>query len=120
MALPNIEIYRGDNRTFKVTVTDGAGGAVDITGATIIFSVKEDISDTDYEIQKTSAQGSEITITDAGNGIYEVYLIPADTQNMDLGVYEYDSQLTTSASKVYTTVRGEFTVQGDVTRPAIP
>lgn len=115
MELQNVEIYRGDNRTFQVTVKDGDGVAVDITGAAIKFSVKEEISDTDYEIQKTV--GSGITITDAANGIYEVYLLPADTQNMGVGIYEYDSELTTAGGNVYTVVRGEFTVQAEITRP---
>ena len=115
MELQNIEIYRGDNRTFKVTVKDGDGVVVDITGASIKFSVKEEISDTSYVIQKTV--GSGINITDAANGEYEVYIVPADTQNLDTKVYEYDSELTTSAPKVYTVVRGEFTVQAEITRP---
>lgn len=115
MTQQNIEIYRGDNRTFLVAVKDGDGAVVDITGASIKFSVKEEISDTDYVIQKTV--GSGITITGAANGIYEVYLVPADTQNIDVGVYEYDSELTTAAGNVYTLIRGEFTVQAEITRP---
>lgn len=117
MTLQNVEIYRGDNRTFKVTVKDGDGNAVNIAGASIVFSVKEKISDAAYIIQKSSSVGSEITITDAANGIYEVYLLPADSQNLDIRTYEYDSELTTSTGKIYTVVRGEFTVYAEITRP---
>lgn len=113
----NIELYRGDNRTFEVTVKDDDGNAVNITGASIKFSVKERISDSGYKFQKSSAQASEITITDAANGVYEVYLVPDDTQTLDIGSYEYDSQLTTSTGKVYTVVRGEFTILAEITRP---
>ena len=113
----NVEIYRGDNRTFKVTCKDGAGVAVDIAGATIKFSVKEKIGDAGYKIEKSNAQASEIDITDAANGVYEIYLLPADTQNLDIGSYEYDSQLTTAVGKVYTTVRGEFTILAEISRP---
>jgi hypothetical protein len=113
----NVELYRGDNRTFKVTCKDGEGAVVNITGATIKFSVKEKIGDTTCKIEKSSAVATEINITDAVNGEYEIYLLPADTQNLDIGSYEYDSELTTTTGKVYTTVRGEFNVLADVTRP---
>ena len=121
MTKQDVEIYRGDNRTFKVTVKDGDGNAVNITGASIIFSVKEKIGDTGYNFQKknTAAGGgdSQIKITDAVNGIYEVYIVPTDTQTLDIGNYEYDSELTTATSKVYTVVRGELNIMDEITRP---
>lgn len=117
MANQNIELYRGDSRTFKVTVKDENGNAVDITGASIKFSVKERIGDASYVFQKTSAQSSEITITDAANGEYEVYIVPANTQNLDIVSYQYDSELIVATGEVYTIVRGEFTVLAEITRP---
>lgn len=117
MADQNIEIYRGDDRTFKVIVKDEDDAVINITGAAIRFSVKEKISDVAYEIEKSRAVGAEIAITDAANGEYEIFLVPADTQDMDVGSYEYDSELTTSGGKVYTVVRGEFVVLAEISRP---
>ena len=117
MADQNIEIYRGDDRTFKVVCKDENDAVVNITGAAIKFSVKEKISDATYKVEKSSAQASEISITDGSNGEYEIYLVPADTQSLDIGSYEYDSELTTSGGKVYTVVRGEFIVLAEISRP---
>lgn len=115
--LQNIEIYRGDNRTLKVTIKGADGVVVDITNATIKFTVKKNVADEENKIQKTTNSASQISITDAANGEYEIYLLPADTQDMDVDNYEYDSELITAAGKVYTVVRGEFSILAEVTRP---
>lgn len=113
----NISLYRGDSKTLEVAVTDKNGGPVDITGASLLFSAKEKLSDTAYVIQKDSVNAVEILITDAAGGVFQVYLIPADTQTQDIGLYYYDIQLTTSAGKVYTIKQATIKLLEDVTRP---
>ena len=121
MADRNIEIYRGDKRTFKVVCKDEIGAVVNIAGASIRFSAKERVSDVTYKMEKKNAAAggadSQINITDGVNGEYEIYLVPADTQSLDIGSYEYDSELTTSGGDPYTVVRGEFVVLSEISRP---
>ena len=111
-----IKIYRGDNRTLKVSVMDGDDAPVSLAGGTAKFSVKKRLSNDQAKIDKSSGVGSEILITDPANGVYEIYLIPSDTQDLEEGVYEYDSEITTVTGKVYTVVRGKFVIQGEITR----
>ena len=111
-----IKIYRGDNRTLKVSVVDENDAPVSLAGGAAKFSVKKWLSDNQAKIDKSSGVSSEILITDPANGVYEVYLIPSDTQDLEEGVYEYDSEITTVTGKVYTVVRGKFVVLGETTR----
>lgn len=112
----NVEIYRGDNRTFKIIAKDADGAVVNITGATAIFSVKKKLIDAAYIFQKTTANPAQISITEPTDGELEVYILPADTQEETPGDYEYDCQLTTSGN-VYTIVIGRFKIHSEVTRP---
>jgi hypothetical protein len=95
---------------------DGDDNPVSLAGGSAKFSVKKRLSDSQAKFEKSSAVSSEILITDPGNGIYEVYLVPSDTQDLEEGVYEYDSEVTTVTGKVYTVVRGKFVVLGETTR----
>lgn len=50
-----LEVYRGDSKTLTLTFTDDNETAIDITGATVIFTVKARKQDADSEkiLQKT-------------------------------------------------------------------
>ncbi len=110
-----VRIYRGDNRTLKVSVVDGNDAPVSLAGVTVKYSVKIRLIENQAKIDKSSGVGSEILITNPANGVYEVYLIPSDTQDLEEGVYEYDSEITTVTGKVYTVVRGKFVVLVEIT-----
>jgi hypothetical protein len=93
---------------------------VDLTGATIKFTVKKKATDPDSEavIAKSSANAAEINITDAAGGKAEIYLVPADTKDINAMSYVYDVELTTSTGKVYTLVKATLRVLEDVTKGA--
>ena len=110
-----IDIFRGDNRTLEVTVLDTNGNPVDLTGAQIKFTARTKI-DRKKVIEKSSTDPAQITITDAANGKYEIYLIPSDTYSLKPGKYVFDSQVTLSSGQVYTVVFGTIEVKPDVTR----
>ena len=134
MGEQNLQIRRGDNRTFTGYIKDEDGVAVDITGYTIKFSVSKitenlfknnvTVEEADYEIRKTTADATEVDITSPQTGDtkgqYKVYLLPADTQEKDVEIYGYDVEVTTTDSpvKAYTTDFGEFFILGDIGRPA--
>ncbi len=112
MASPrtNLEVYRGDDKTWKITFKDANQNPIDITGATVWFTVKENATDTDPQavIQKQIT-----THTVPLQGETELILVPADTQNLEATDYEYDMQLVTGG-KVTTFMRGTFNVLQDI------
>jgi len=113
-----IIIVQGTSRTLRVTVTDNDDVAVDITGGTIYFSVKQDIEDTEPLIQKISTNPAEAVITSSCGGEAEIYLKPADTQNLQPKVdYVFDVWLVTASGDRYDVLPPTmFKVKPSVTR----
>ncbi len=114
------EIHRGDNIDYDFTVTDNDKDLVDLTGATLWFTVKENFDETDAnaEFQLCSDTPSEIEILDqvSNLGKAEIHISSTDTDGLQVKTYYYDVQIKTSAGKVYTISEGEFIVKPDVTR----
>jgi len=63
---------------------------VNITGATLTFSVKNDPNDPTALISKSTAVITEVALTTPVNGLAEIYLLPADTRDLEAGTYVYD------------------------------
>lgn len=107
-------LVRGDDWTVKLTLTSG-GAAVDITGYSYYFTLKNNIDDSDAAaaLQVTATPGSP----DASSGI--VY-IRADSTVTDLleanKTYYYDVQQTDIAGNIQTILIGKVKVVKDVTR----
>lgn len=112
------EIVRGDSRTMDIFVAiaqetpqDPSGG-VDLTGATIIFTMKKWRTDgkpvhaDPPSIRKTSEDSSEIEITGAA-GEAVLYLRPEDTKWLDPGTYVYDVKVHL-AGEVFTVQMGRI------------
>lgn len=98
-------MYGGDTKELRVTV-DYQGPQADLTGATAEF-VLTPLNDQEVILRKTTAD--DITLEDAVNGIFVVYLSPADTQGMS-GRYEYEVEVTDSGGNVATVTTGEVTI----------
>ena len=90
----------------------------------IWFTVKDRTSDEDSQAhimkRNTAAGGSdsEILVTNPTGGAMEVYLVPADSVDMNPGTYQYDVQVILANGKTYTIVRSQITFKEDVTRAA--
>jgi len=119
MAEQSIKIYRGENRTIRVTVKDETGELVNLTGGIAYFRVKKDLADNVAVISKSSVTPSEITLlTQSGStlGQFEVYLVPTDTSTLIATVYKYDCWFVNSTGKRYAVVGADsFQVQRAVT-----
>lgn len=92
MYAQNTTIIAGSDQTYRITVVDANGVLVDLTGATVYYTVKQAASDAAALIAKTSATVTEIDIlaqSGATLGQAEIYLVPADTSAL-LGSYLYD------------------------------
>lgn len=102
---------RGDSWSKSLTFSD-ANGAVDITGWTIFFTLKESPSDDDANALITKDVTSH---TDPTNGTTAIELDPTDL-DIESGRYHYDMQYKDSGGNVETFLKGQFTVLTDVTR----
>lgn len=112
-----ITLYRGNNRTIELTITDkNTELPYDLTNCTIVMYVKKNIddSDTDSIISKSTTTSIEAIITDPEEGIVEFYIVPNDTINASILKnnipYPVDFRVTTPDSKVYTVLRSWFTI----------
>jgi len=113
-ATQTISMFRGDDKTVRITVKDGSGALVNITGAHIKFTA----ATSPTSIAKDSDNGaSEVDWTDPTNGEAEIYLVPADTAGAtpkEIGSYLFDIEITLSG-KTYTLSKGFFQLVADVT-----
>jgi len=119
MADTILEIFKGDDKTYELSVVDSDGTAVNLTGCTLKFTVKRYRTDayTDAKIKKTSASEAEIKITDAAAGEAEIYVTDDDTKSLEAKTHWFDVELT-KGGKIYTIKFGKFIVLEDVTDPS--
>lgn len=73
---------RGGSLTVRVTVVGSDGSMVTLTGATLALTIKKKPSDYVPDISKTGAN--------YGGAYSEFSLTPADTKNLEPGLYAYD------------------------------
>lgn len=111
-----IEVPRGASKTFRITVKDQNGVVVDITGSTLIFTVKRNIGDRDPVIQKKTSNPTEGAVTIPTIGEAEFYLLAGDTVTLDPRAYAFDVWITLSTGKRYQIIApSDFTVVRAVT-----
>lgn len=104
----DIIITRGDSKGFNFRVRDRQGVATTLDAAH--FSVKENLDDNFYVLQKTLDAG----ITQLESGDYYVKIEPTDTEGLEPRKYYYDLQITIG-DDIYTPLKGRFDVRWDVT-----
>jgi hypothetical protein len=111
-----IEIFRGDDKTFNLTVQDDGGSAVDLTNGVVRFTVRTDFNSKNKLIEKDSESIGGIVITDPTGGKADIQIDSANTRNPNmLGEYVYDVEVELSTGKKSTVIQSSFTVKGDVT-----
>jgi len=122
MAINDVVMDAGRNRTLTVTVTDSVSGApINLTGCTLKFTVKPDLRALDTAALFQLATGTGITHTSPAQGIAEIAIVPANTSALLTApnvpaLYQYDITLKDATNKVYTIKTGRFTVRLPVTR----
>jgi len=113
----NFEIVSGNDKQLNVTVLDENGAPVDITGATIVWSVAiNEKSKTRVFFYTTP---TNITITFATGGKFRIDIQDTDTEPLSIGLittdYYHETRLTSSAGVKSTVMIGTMTVLGNVT-----
>lgn len=102
----SIDIFANNDRQLRVVATDPNLNVVDITGATGVFTVKYAKDDATPTIQKSTAVPAEGMIGAADEGEMFFFLVPSDTDSLDICQYIFDVRLTLSDGKTYTIVEG--------------
>lgn len=117
MLKQDLTIPRGDSREYRLEVVDENSNVVNLTGATLRFTVKKNNSIADPgEFQLTSASAAQILIDDPGNGKARIFVTNANTQTLEIRRYIYDVQVQPASGGVKTVVSGTFAVTEDATR----
>ena len=106
-----INIIRRDDVTLTVTITDEQGTPLNLTEATVYFTVKNRKTDTDAQALITKEVTSHVNPT---AGITEVELTDEDT-DIDSRSYFFDVQVKTSDNKIRSLSYGLIRVQQDIT-----
>lgn len=96
-----VTVIRGSSKTFQLTVVDRFGKPVDLTGATLFFTVKVKTEDPYPVIQKKSSDPTQILITNPKGGVAQIYLQPQDTANRDPLVHVFDAWVSLVGGKRY-------------------
>lgn len=99
---------QGNDKTFKIQVTDEDNSIIDLTGGSLIFYVNDWQSKN--ILTKNSNTSSQITITNPTAGEAEIYMVPADTSSAIPGNYIFYINFTNSVGKLYTITTGEFQI----------
>lgn len=110
----DLEYYRGDDHSFIMTITDSSGTAIDITGYTFTYTVKN-IKDNVIDDSTAIIQKSVTSHTDPTAGITSIALTPTET-NVTPGVYYHDFQMKDTSGDIFTFAEGKTRIKADVTR----
>ena len=109
--MTEIRVPRGDDKTWNLTFVDEDGNAIDLTGATIFFTVKINKADADSDAVIDVDQASH---TNAAGGLSSITITNSET-DLKPENYFYDFQLVDSGGLVTTVLSGIFKITQDVT-----
>ena len=111
LTLSDRSMYRGDTYKFTATIKNN-GVVLDITGYTVLMSVRKTYKDLDNPVDPDIE--STATIPVGTDGVANFVIIPADTADLDARDYIYDIELTSGSGEVSTIGVGKFTILKEV------
>jgi hypothetical protein len=112
----SVQIIRGTSKTLQLSVVDSNRKPVNLTGTTIIMTVKETVDNHKNIFQKTTNVATQIQITDPFGGVAQIFITPADTQNLDIKQYVFDVWVILTSGARYAVVPPTiFDLQAGVT-----
>jgi hypothetical protein len=122
--MADLTAVRGDTNEYDLTFTrldttqtPAVAVPLDLTGATIVFTLKRNLDDADVDAVLQKTAGAGIAVTDAANGEALLTLNPADTTDLPAPrAFHYDVQVTESDGRVTTTAIGLLRLTADVER----
>lgn len=116
MITENKYVVKGEAKNIPLQAFNNAGSEIDLTSATITFSVKASVSDVSplFTRKNTAAGGNdnEIEITSASDGLFLVKLSTTNTSGLSVQAYYYS--VTVDDGTSYITHSGSLIVQQSV------
>jgi len=106
-----IEVSFGDSKQIDVVMRDKANNLApfDLTGAVVHFTVKRTVHEADIAVVITkNSTGGGITITNASQGAFSIFLTPGDTSITAMD-YVFDIRVTVGGN-VFSETPGIFRV----------
>lgn len=104
----NISVYQGDDKTFRLAITDENDDVIDLTSSSLVFTVTDWRGN--FQFSKSSENSGEIDIIDAPGGIADIILLPADTSGLLTQKFIHYIKYTNPAGKIYTILQGQLDV----------
>lgn len=112
-------LHAGDDYDYQVTV-QRASAALDLTGAIVWLTVKDDslVTDAGAKLQLVSTDTTQIEITSPTNGRFVIKFRGTGSKaTADLeGLWHYDIQVKLSAGTIITIARGRIEFLDNLTR----
>jgi hypothetical protein len=109
-------LVRGDDWTLKLVLTSD-GSALDISGYTYWFTLKENADDADPgALQVTATPDTTGNPSEASQGIIYIKASKTLTNSLEAKTYNYDVQQVDDSSSVQTLLIGKVKVVKDITR----
>ena len=108
-----IDIVRGDNRTFKFQRKTEQGQVITDEPNEMYITFKTNDVINDYVIQKVYSK-NEI-IYNSSTHYWSFELTPEDTNNLSYGIYMFDVEIITDENKVKTICEGILTINSEIT-----
>ena len=116
MITENKYVVKGEAKNIPLQAFNISGSEIDLTSATIIFSVKASVSDVSplFTRKNTAAGGNdnEVEITSASDGLFLVKLSTVNTSSLSIQSYPYT--VTVNDGTSYITHSGFLVVQQSV------
>jgi hypothetical protein len=86
-----LEIYKGEDKTWRLSVIDDSRNPVNLTSTEITMTVRPALCDKRTTIVKSSTDVAEIEIiAPATDGQAYIYFVQADTEDLTHGTYVFD------------------------------
>lgn len=121
MTNQNDSMYAGNNHTIRFTVKDqdtGGSGPKNLSGFSVRYALcrigsSGDVLKTPI-FEHNTGNAAQVLVTDATNGIVEVYLVNADTVTLAAGDYYHELELYSSAPFSLVVATGTLTINANV------
>lgn len=108
--MDTITVIRGDSASFDITFKDRDGNPINLTNATVFFTVKSNVTDEEEDALITK---DIVDFANVETGVATVVLTPSDISSV--GEFFYDVQLKDGEGKISSSGVGRFIVNRDIT-----
>lgn len=116
-AVQNLSGYQGDTFRQPLRLRSISGGVlgdpINLTGWSFTSQIRADVGGVVLATITVTVRDQSVL---DNVGWVDMYMAPATTAAIAPGVYFYDLQGTEPNGDVFTRLKGEFTIEGDITR----